>query len=130
LFQCSRCKYMHYCDVQCQTMDWELHKIECKKFSMSINKNNMKMLNDEMTRMFLRLLIKIWVIFRFLYSRGLRFYRPCPYRTEFALLRKNHRKRSKSTISKRSSETVWYGMVRYGTVRYAMVRYGILGYGG
>jgi hypothetical protein len=52
---------MHYCDVQCQTMDWELHKTECKKFSTLIGENNMKMLKDEMTRMFLRILIKLWV---------------------------------------------------------------------
>ena len=28
---CSRCKYVYYCDQQCQTKHWSIHKHDCKE---------------------------------------------------------------------------------------------------
>lgn len=33
LLLCSRCKYVYYCDEQCQTEHWSIHKDECKEMS-------------------------------------------------------------------------------------------------
>ena len=30
LDRCSRCKMVHYCDVECQKKDWKSHKVKCK----------------------------------------------------------------------------------------------------
>ena len=30
LFMCGKCKYTKYCGKECQTKDWQSHKIECK----------------------------------------------------------------------------------------------------
>ena len=29
LFKCSKCKYTWYCNRECQTRDWKIHKLEC-----------------------------------------------------------------------------------------------------
>ena len=54
---------MHYCGVNCQRSDWEIHKFECKKFQTTENlsKNTRHIGDDELVRLFIRLIIKVQV---------------------------------------------------------------------
>ena len=58
MFQCSSCKYVHYCGKDCQKKDWDIHKTECKKFAAANSSKTISKLNDEMIRIYLRVLIK------------------------------------------------------------------------
>ena len=53
---------MHYCGQACQAIDWNLHKFECKKFSVILKEKLAQTLNDDMTRTYLRILIRASVI--------------------------------------------------------------------
>ena len=53
---------MHYCSQACQRNDWGLHKFECDKFKeANINKFDLKNEDDEMYRLYLRILIQVQV---------------------------------------------------------------------
>ena len=47
---CARCRHMFYCDRDCQKMDWNIHKHECK-----IYKNHYFTISHNVTRNLLRL---------------------------------------------------------------------------
>lgn len=52
---------MHYCGVQCQRSDWKIHKIECNRFSSLSIGNNLDIINDDLIRVYYRILIKYFV---------------------------------------------------------------------
>ena len=57
LKQCSICKFMHYCSPKCQQTDWKMfHKYECNYFKNT--ENLAKIASNDMTRLYIRLLIK------------------------------------------------------------------------
>ena len=34
--RCAGCKTVNYCDVECQTRDWHIHKLCCKAFAKKL----------------------------------------------------------------------------------------------
>ncbi|CAF0992364.1 unnamed protein product [Brachionus calyciflorus] len=59
LYQCSKCKFMHYCNANCQRSDWQIHKHECDKFTQFTNNLDLKKeFQNDIVRLYLRILIK------------------------------------------------------------------------
>ena len=34
VYLCSRCESVRYCSLQCQSDDWETHRLDCKRFKV------------------------------------------------------------------------------------------------
>ena len=59
LLQCSGCKYMHYCGKTCQTLDWSVHKSECKHFAPSKFVDLADQPEEDIIKLLIRLIIKV-----------------------------------------------------------------------
>ena len=50
---------MHYCSVECQRNDWQQwHRLECKSFKNCLQQKQAHLLESDMSRLFIRLLIR------------------------------------------------------------------------
>jgi hypothetical protein len=47
---------MHYCNRNCQKLDWTVHKEECKKFSKL---ENFDIISNDQIRLYIRILIRL-----------------------------------------------------------------------
>jgi hypothetical protein len=44
---CSRCKHVHYCNVECQRADWASHKLDCKEMVKSHERSAVALASDK-----------------------------------------------------------------------------------
>jgi hypothetical protein len=56
---------MHYCGGECQRRDWLVHKLECKAYAAMRQLDRLAELDDDMARLFMRVLIKAQVSYSY-----------------------------------------------------------------